>query len=154
MKLSKHFSLSEFVSSQAAARRGIDNTPNAQQIQKLKELCERVLEPVRAHFGRPVVISSGFRNQKVNAAIGGSSTSQHTRGEAVDFEIPGVPNAEVAEYIVKNLDFDQVILEFYTTGVPSSGWVHCSYVGAANRKSVLTAVKRSGKTVYLKGIHA
>lgn len=154
MRLSKHFTLSEFVSSQAAARRGIDNTPNAQQIQKLKELCEKVLEPVRAHFGKPIVVSSGFRSQRVNAAIGGSSTSQHTRGEAVDFEIPGVPNAEVAEYIVKNLDFDQVILEFYTSGVPDSGWVHCSYTSSSNRKSVLTAVKRGGKTVYLKGIVA
>ena len=152
MKLSENFSLSEFTSSQAAARRGIDNTPSKEQIERLRALCINILEPVRKHFSRPVVISSGFRSQKVNAAIGGSSTSQHTRGEAVDFEIPGVPNAEVAEFIVKHLDFDQVILEFYTPGVPDSGWVHCSYKPSGNRKSVLTAVKSSGKTKYLAGI--
>ena len=89
----------------------------------------------------------------MNEAVGGSSKSQHCKGEAVDIEVPGVPNAEVAEWIRDNLSFDQLILEFYTVGIPDSGWVHVSYLDPdANRKSVLTAVKEDGKTVYKIGI--
>lgn len=153
MKLSTNFYLSELIKSQEASRLGISNTPSPEQILKLKALCLEILEPVRAHFGaKPLVISSGFRNQKVNSAVGSSSTSQHTRGEAVDFEIPGVPNGDVAKYIRDNLKFDQLILEFYTQGQPNSGWVHVSYAPAF-RKSVLTAIKRGSKTVYLSDIN-
>lgn len=152
MKLSEHFSLSEFTKSQTAERRGIINHPEIDHIANMKELCENILEPVREEFG-VTVINSGYRSKQLNEAIGGSSTSQHCKGEAADIEVPGVSNLEIAQWIVDNdLPFDQLILEFYTEGEPSSGWVHVSY-GVRKRGQVLTAAKRSGRTVYLEGIN-
>ena len=154
MNVSKNFTLTELTKSEAASRKGLKNDPNPQELANLKALCENILEPIRAHFGKSVKINSAFRSQKVNSAIGGASTSQHTRGQAADIEITGVANADLAEWIVKNLDFDQVILEFYTQGIPDSGWVHVSFAAKGkNRKSVLTATKQKGKTVYLNGIN-
>ena len=153
MKLSKNFTMAEFTKSQTATRRGIDNTPQGEHLDAAKELFENVVQRVRDHFG-PTVLNSGYRSPELNEAVGGSSRSQHCKGEAVDLEVPGVPNAEVAEWIRDNLDFDQLILEFYTPGIPDSGWVHVSYKSAGNRKSVLTAVKEDGKTVYKPGIVA
>ena len=128
MRLSKHFTLAEFTRSNTASRRGIDNTPSAKHIAAMKLLCEEVLEPLRAHFGgRPVRVTSGFRSPALCRAIGSSSRSQHAKGEAVDFEIPGVSNYEVACWIRDNLTFDQLILECYTQGSPNSGWIHVSY---------------------------
>lgn len=127
MKLSPHFTLAEATKSQTAARKGIDNTPDAEAIERMKALCEKVLEPVRAHFGRPVIVNSFFRSLELNRAIGSKDDSQHTKGEAADIEVPGVDNAEVATWIRDNLEFDQLILEFYEPGDPSSGWVHVSY---------------------------
>jgi len=142
MKLGKYFSLSEMVKSQTAIRKGIDNLPNDEQIEALIELVENVLDPVREHFGRPVTVNSGFRGKKLNKAIGGSKSSQHCKGEAADIEIPGVSNPEVAEWIKNNLDFDQLILEFHTSGIPDSGWVHVSWRSSKkNRKQVLTIDK-------------
>ena len=149
--LSKNFTLTEFTKSQTALRMGIDNTPNDEHLASAKLLFENVVQPVRDHFG-PTVINSGYR--ELNAAIGGAATSQHCRGEAVDIEVPGVPNHTLAEWIQNNLDFDQCILEFYTLGIPDSGWVHVSYIPEGCRKQSLTAVKQDGKTVYLSGLIA
>ena len=147
VKLSKNFSLQEFTKSQTAERRGIDNTPVEGHLENAKALFENVVQPVRDNFG-VTVINSGYRSGDLNYAIGGSNTSQHCKGQAVDIECPGTPNYDVAKWIEENLDFDQLILEFYTPGIPDSGWVHVSYKSEDNRKSVLTAMKENGKTVY------
>ena len=149
MKLSNHFSLAEFTKSQTAERKGIDNTPTQNHIERMKILCVSVLEPIRTEFDKPIMINSGYRSPDLCEAIGSKSTSQHAKGEAADIEIPGVDNAELAKYIQDNLNFDQLILECYT-GDPSSGWVHVSYVGLhANRKDVLTYDRTNG---YRKGL--
>lgn len=149
MKLSTHFSLAEFTKSQTAERKGIDNTPTQDHIEKMKILCVSVLEPLRTEFDKPIMINSGYRSPDLCEAIGSKSTSQHAKGEAADIEIPGVDNAELATYIQDNLNFDQLILECYT-GDPSSGWVHVSYVGLhTNRKDVLTYDRTNG---YRKGL--
>ena len=149
MKLSKHFSLTEFTKSQTAERKGIDNTPTQDHIERMKILCVSVLEPIRTEFDKPIMINSGYRSPDLCEAIGSKPTSQHAKGEAADIEIPGVDNAELAKYIQDNLNFDQLILECYT-GDPSSGWVHVSYVGLhANRKDVLTYDRTNG---YRKGL--
>ena len=113
-----------------------------------------VLQPVRDHFDKSVTVNSGYRSPEVNAAVGGSKTSDHCKGQAADIEIAGIPNAELAEWIRDNLAFTQVILEFYTQGIPDSGWVHVSYDPANLKKQSLTAVKQDGKTVYLQGLVA
>ena len=136
MRLSKHFSLSELTKSETAIRKGIDNTPDAGTIANLRSLCARILEPVRKHYGIPFAPNSGFRSPELNAAIGSSSKSQHIKGEAADFELPGMANKDVALWVRDNCDYDQLILEFYQEGDPSSGWVHCSYtVHSSNRRS-------------------
>jgi hypothetical protein len=145
-RLSPHFLLSEMTVSQTASRLGIRNVPGPNQIAALTALCLNVLEPVRVHFGRPVIVSSGYRSPAVNRAVGGSSTSQHTRGEASDFTVPGVSNLEVCRWIAKNTQFDQLIYEF-----GESGWVHCSY-GPRHRRQLLSAKRISGKTHYLPGL--
>ena len=136
MMLSKHFSLSELTKSDTAIRKGIDNTPNDQEVENLILLCNEILEPVREHYGIPFAPNSGFRCLDLNRAIGSSDNSQHVSGKAVDFEISGLDNKEVALWVMENCDFDQLILEFYKEGEPSSGWVHCSYdVDKEHRKS-------------------
>jgi len=154
MNLTKNFTLEEMTKSETALRHGMDNTPGENEIGNLKLLCEKVLQPVRDHFGKGVKVNSGFRHPDVNAKVGGSRTSDHTRGQAADIEIPGVPNAELAEWIRDNLEYRQLILEFYTVGIKDSGWVHVSYVAEDNKKEVLTATKKDGKTVYLQGLVA
>lgn len=157
MKLTNNFTLEELTKSETALRQGIDNTPTVEVVENLKVLCEKVLQPVRDHFGRGVKVNSGFRSLAVNAAVGGvqgAKPSDHTRGMAADIEIPGLPNAELAQWIEANLEYTQVILEFYTQGIPDSGWVHVSYDPANLKKQSLTAVKREGKTVYLPGLQA
>ena len=152
MKLTPNFTLSEMTKSDTALRLDMDNTPNAVQVENLKTLCEKVLQPVRNHFGKGVKVNSGFRHPQVNAAVGGSKTSDHCKGMAADIEIPGVANGDLAQWIVDNLEFRQVILEFYTPGVPDSGWVHVSFNPEDNKKQVLTAAKQRGKTLYLSGL--
>ena len=154
MQLSEHFNLKEFTKSETAIRKRIDNTPNAAHAENLKNVCEKILEPVRKHFGKPVRINSGYRGPALNAAVGGSSKSQHCNGEAVDFEIDGLANPELAKWVSQNCDFDQVILEFYDPKEgPNSGWVHASYTSkGTNRKQLLTAVTVNGKTVYKPGL--
>jgi zinc D-Ala-D-Ala carboxypeptidase len=154
MNLTKNFTLAEMTKSETALRHDMDNTPGEQEIAALKLLAEKVLQPVRDHFGKGVKVNSGFRHPEVNAKVGGSKTSDHCRGQAADIEIPGVANADLAEWIKDNLEFRQLILEFYTPGIPDSGWVHVSYVAEDNKKQVMTAVKKDGKTVYLPGLVA
>ena len=148
MKLSENFSLKELTKSQTAVRKGINNEPGTAEIENLIHLAESVLQPVREHFGKPVMISSGYRSPALCEAIGSSTKSQHARGEAADFEIAGVDNKELATWISKNTTFDQLILEFYDEGDPNSGWVHCSAVTEGPRKQVLRASKVEGRTKY------
>lgn len=138
MRLSPHFTLEEFTKSQTAIRRGIKNQPNGAEVKNLKRLAIEILEPVRKAFSRPFSPSSGFRAPALNVAIGSNSTSQHTKGEAVDFEIAGIPNRTVAEWIRDHLIFDQLILEFHDPEDPASGWVHVSLKEKDNRGQVLT----------------
>jgi hypothetical protein len=154
MQLTNNFSLTEMVKSETALRHNMDNTPGEAEIANLKVLCEKVLQPVRDHYGTGVKVNSGFRHPDVNAAVGGSKTSDHCKGQAADIEIPGVANADLAVWIMENLDYTQLILEFYTPGVLDSGWVHVSYDPANLKKQALTAVKKDGKTVYLPGLVA
>jgi len=147
MNLTRNFSLLELTKSDTAIRRGIDNNPNADQVEKLKLLCENILQPVRDHFGR-VKVTSGFRSPELCTAIGSSINSQHARAEAADFECPGVDNVELADWIHKTLTYDQLILEFYTPGEPNSGWIHCSWIADQPRASYLWAYKSEGKTKY------
>ena len=145
MNLSRNFSLQELTKSDTAIRKGIDNNPNADQIEKLKALCENILQPVRDHFGR-VKVTSGYRSVELCLAIGSSEKSQHAKGEAADFEVPNVSNMELAKWIVSNLDFDQLILEYYTGG--NTGWVHCS-IADDPRGELLTFDRLNG---YRKGL--
>ena len=143
MQITANFSLDEMTKSQTALRKGINNMPAPIHLHNLHGLCHNILQPVREHFGRPVTVSSGFRSVELCLAIGSSSASQHAKGQAADFEVIGIDNKEVAEWIRDNLDFDQLILEFYNEGEPQSGWIHCSYAGTDefgiehNRKAVL-----------------
>ena len=154
MKLTQNFSLAEMIKSETALRQGLDNDPGETEIENLRALCENVLQPVRDAYGRGVKVNSGFRHPDVNAAVGGSRTSDHCKGMAADIEIPGVANADLAEWIKDNLEFTQLILEFYTPGVPDSGWVHVSYDPNNLKKQALTALKENGKTVYKAGLIA
>jgi len=149
MKLSQHFSYQEFIKSQTALRKGINNEPDDTQLYNMKMICLNILEPIRTTFDRPVIITSGFRSVELCEAIGSSSKSQHAKGEAVDFEIPGVSNKEVADWIDENLPYDQLILEFFDGKDPNSGWIHCSNKANDNRGQYLIAFKnKQGKTEY------
>ena len=148
MNLSRNFTLQELIKSDTAVRLNIDNNPNADQIEKLKLLCENILQPVRDHFG-PVTVTSGFRSTNLCVKIGSSVNSQHAKAEAVDFECMGKDNAEVCDWVYKNLDYDQMILEYYVPGEPNSGWCHVSYVPEKGRKQFLLAYRdENGKTKY------
>jgi hypothetical protein len=152
MKLSPDFSLHELTKSETALRLGLDNTPGEAEIESLRLLCEKVLQPVRDHFGKGVKVNSGYRSPESNAAVKGSKTSDHCFGRAADIEIPGVANADLAQWIMDNLDYTQLILEFYTPGIPDSGWVHVSYNPEKLIKQELTATVVAGKTTYLPGL--
>lgn len=154
MNLTANFSVHEMTKSEAAIRLGIDNTPSESIIDNLRVLCEQVLQPVRDYYGKGVKVNSAYRSPEVNKAVGGSPISDHCKGQAADIEIPGVPNAELAQWIEANLPYTQLILEFYTQGIPDSGWVHVSYDANNLKKQSLTAVKHEGKTVYLPGLQA
>ena len=139
MRLSKHFTLEEMTKSMTAARKGIDNTPGAGEIKNLENVCYEILEPVRAKFDRAVTITSGYRSEALCEAIGSKKTAQHAKGQAVDFEIMGIPNIKVAYWLINNVDFDQCILEYYKPDDGQAGWIHVSYnEKGANRKQVLT----------------
>ena len=146
MRLTKHFTLDEMTASQTASRLGIDNTPNEDQTENLRDVCSFILERCRANFGKSITPSSGFRGPELNKAVNGSKNSQHCKGEAVDFKIAGIPNLELAEWIKDNCEFDQLILE-YPTSDPFAGWVHASINRHNNRSMTLTATRQG----YLKG---
>ena len=148
MKLTENFSLIELTKSQTAERKGIDNTPSTEHQENLKRLCESILQRVRDHFERVVSVSSGYRSEELCLAIGSKTTSQHAKGEAADFEIFGVSNKELADWINENLYYDQLILEYWKEEDPNSGWVHCSFSLNGNRKQYLRAYKENGKTKY------
>ena len=148
MKLTANFSLSELTKSQTATRKGIDNTPSPEHQENLRLLCEAVLQPVREHFGRVVTVTSGYRSPELCTAIGSKITSQHARGEAADFEIFGVSNKVLADYIHETLHYDQLILEYWNESDPNSGWVHCSWAPDP-RKELLTYDRKNG---YRKGL--
>ena len=149
MKLTQNFSLNELTKSQTAERKGIDNTPSTEHQENLKSLCEMILQPIRDHFGQVVSVSSGYRSPELCVAIGSSTQSQHAKGQASDFEIFGISNKELADYIDENLDYDQLILEYWKgEDEPNSGWVHCSFTLNGNRKQYLRAYKENGSTKY------
>ena len=154
MNLSANFTLKELTKSDTATRLGLDNTPDDEALENLKTLCEKVLQPVRDHFGKSVTVNSGYRSPESNAAVNGSKSSDHCKGMAADIEIVGVANADLAQWIMDNLDYTQLILEFYTPGIPDSGWVHVSYDPNNLKKQELTATKVAGKTQYLPGLVA
>ena len=150
MKISQHLSLSEVTRSETAKRKGISNTPTAEHLDNFKLLAEKVFEPIRAHFGVPIHISSGYRSKELNDAIGGSQTSQHSKGQAIDIDMDGstngITNKMIFDFIKDKLDFDQLIWEFGTDKNPD--WVHVSYTKAGNRKQKLKAVRSGAKTTY------
>jgi len=153
-QLTANFSLHELSKSETALRLGLDNTPDEEATENLRLLCEKVLQPVRDHYGKGVKVNSAYRSPESNAAVGGSKTSDHCKGMAADIEIPGVANADLAQFIMDNLSYTQLILEFYTPGIPDSGWVHVSYDPNNLKKQELTATKVAGKTQYLPGLVA
>lgn len=141
MNLSPNFTLSEMTKSSTADRLGIDNSASKEIQDRLAALCGAILEPVRTYYKRPVTVNSGYRCLALNKAVGSKPTSQHVDGDAVDFEVSGINNYELANWCAENLDFDQLILEFHDRNIPDSGWVHCSYTGKNHRKSILTIDK-------------
>lgn len=146
--MSDHFSIKELIYSDTAIRLGIDNTPTDEVLKNLQLVTQHILEEVRAYFDKPVKITSGYRSPALCQAIGSKPTSQHTLGQAVDFEVIGIPNKVVSDWIVNNLDFDQCILEFWKPDEYNSGWVHCSYKTSGNRKMYLKAYTANGRTIY------
>lgn len=153
-QLTKNFSLQELTKSETALRLNIPNRPGKVALANLTLLAEKVLQPTRDHFKKAVKVNSGYRSPAVNTAIGGAVNSDHMRGMAADIEIPGLPNAELAFWIRDNLKFTQLILEFYTPGVPDSGWVHVSYDPKNLKCECLTATRIRGRVVYKPGLIA
>jgi zinc D-Ala-D-Ala carboxypeptidase len=150
MQLSKNLVLAEVIRSETAKRKGISNMPTPEHIENFKKLAENVFQPIRDHFGVPIHISSGYRSKALNKAIGGSLTSQHCQGEAIDIDMDGtsITNKQIFDFIKDNLVFDQMIWEFGTDKNPD--WVHVSYESTGKqRKQILKAVKIKGKTSYL-----
>jgi len=147
MKLSEHLDLSEVTRSAMAKRLGVSNMPTPEHIENFKKLAENIFEPIRKHFGVPIMISSGYRSKELNKAIGGATSSQHLLGQALDLDMDGTPNGVtnkmVFDYIKANLNFDQLINEF------DYSWVHVSYnPSGKQRKQILNAIKVGGKTSY------
>ena len=150
MQLSKNLVLEEVMRSETEKRKGISNMPTPEHIENFKKLAENVFQPIRDHFGVPIYISSGYRSKALNKAIGGSLTSQHCQGEAIDIDMDGtsITNKQIFDFIKDNLVFDQMIWEFGTDKNPD--WVHVSYESTGKqRKQILKAVKIKGKTSYL-----
>ena len=148
-QLTEHFTLEEMIVSPTAKRLGLSNTPTPEHIENMRYCCEKILEPVRAKFG-PVTVNSSYRAPRVNQAVGGSKTSQHVNGQAIDFEVKGVDNKTVADWVADNLEFDQVILEFYSAGDKNSGWVHASIKkeGGNRRQRLIATKSKAGGTKY------
>ena len=143
MKLTKNFSLNEFISSETALRRGIDNTPSAEVLANLKALCENIMQPLRDWYGKPINITSGYRSPALNRAIKGAANSDHMKGQAVDFTLPKEDYPKVFEWLRNNVQFTQIIDEF------GFSWIHISYDAKNLKKQALKAVKQNGKTLYI-----
>ena len=149
MNLTENVSLKELTKSESATRFGISNEPTEEALSNLQKLATHILQPVRDHFGKPLIITSGYRSPELCLKIGSTTTSQHTKGQAADFEIGGIANKDLSDWIHQNLDYDQLILEFWKPEEPNSGWVHCSYKGQGlNRKQYLRAITENGRTKY------
>ena len=147
--ISKHISYHEGTYSQTGVRRNLDNTPSEDQLKCMKEVAENLFEPLREWVGGPIKINSFFRGEPVNTAIGGSTRSQHMKGQAIDIDdtFGHKTNAEMYHYIKDNLDFDQMIWEFGDDTNPN--WLHISYVThRPNRKKLTVALTKNGKTKY------
>ena len=153
MYLSRNFSLSELTKSQTALRNGLDNKPSIEEIVALTVLCNNILQPVRDKYGS-FTPNSGFRTVELCKLVGSSEKSQHAKGEAADIEVVGTDNYELAEWIAKNLDFDQLILEFYNSDDPSSGWVHVSHsrTKGEQRHDIRHTVVQDKKVKYKQGL--
>jgi zinc D-Ala-D-Ala carboxypeptidase len=151
MKISPNLNLSEITRSDTAKRHGIDNTPTFEHLENFKLLAEKVFEPIRVHFGVPIFISSGYRSKALNSFIGGSASSQHCKGQAIDIDMDGinseVTNRMIFDFIKDHLEFDQLIWEFGTDSNPD--WVHVSYAKSGNRNQKLKAVRSKGKATYI-----
>ena len=148
VQLSKNFWLSELVKSSTADRLKIDNWPQEEWVvDNLRNVAENILQPVRNHFGRSIRPSSGFRCLALNRVLNSKDTSQHILGQAVDFEIAGLANKEVAEWIRDHCDFDQLILEFWYDNNPNSGWIHGSYVNTSTNRNTTLTINRNGTFV-------
>ena len=137
MKISHNITYAEAIHSNTAKRKGIDNTPNPAQVENMKLTAEKVFQPLREWVGGPIKVNSFFRSPELNEAIGGSKTSQHCKGQAVDVEVPTISNLDLANWCSVHLNFDQIILEFYKEEEPSSGWVHISFNLESNRRKYL-----------------
>ena len=152
MQLSEHLSLNEVTTSGTTKRLGIDNTPTPEHLANLKLVAEKIFEPIRKHFGKPIKVSSGYRSKALNAAVPGLSlTSQHCSGEALDLDqdgmTTGITNKMVFEYVKNNLNFDQLIWEFGTDSNPD--WVHVSWESTGKqRKQILKATRVNGVAKY------
>ena len=150
MQLSTHLALAEVMRSETAKRKGISNMPTPEHIENFKKLAENVFEPIREHFGKPIHLSSGYRSAALNKAVGGASSSQHCKGEAIDIDMDGtsITNKQIFDFVKANVNFDQMIWEFGTDANPD--WVHVSYNSdGPQRKQILKAVKSGGGTKYL-----
>ncbi len=148
MIITKNLTLQELINSNTAKAKGIDNSPTNEHLRNLIEIANNIFQPLRDGIGKPIRISSGYRSEKLNKAVGGSKTSQHNKGQALDLvATTGFTNKDIFDYIKKNLEFDQMIWEFGTDKNPD--WVHVSYNKGKNRKQVLKAIKKDGKTLYI-----
>jgi hypothetical protein len=149
MQLSKNLALAEVTRSETAKRKGISNMPTPEHIENFKKLAENVFQPIREHFGVPIHISSGYRSYALNKSVGGSASSQHCSGEAIDIDMDGtsITNKQIFDFIKENLNFDQMIWEFGTDANPD--WVHVSYESTGKqRKQILKASKTASGTKY------
>lgn len=149
MLVSQHFPLHECIRSGTATRLGISNIPGEVTLDRMKRTAQHILEPVRLHYGVPFRPNSFFRCLKLNRVLKSKDTSQHVTGEAVDMEVPGVPNIDLALWVKNNLVYDQLILEFYKGDDPTAGWVHVSYIDGSNRNLVATISRENG---YVEGL--
>ena len=146
-KISKNISYKEATYSNTATRKGINNEPDGDQLIAMKLVAEKVFQPIREHFGKPIRINSFFRCSALNVAVGGSKSSQHCKGEAIDMDgLNGLTNKQIFDYIKDNLDFDQLIWEYGTDKEPD--WVHVSYSANGNRKQILKAVRGKGYIIW------
>lgn len=148
MIITKNLTLEELIHSDTAKAKGIDNSPTNEHLKYLIEIANNIFQPLRDGIGKPIRISSGYRSEKLNKAVGGSKTSQHNKGQALDLvATTGFTNKDIFNYIKNNLEFDQLIYEFGTDANPD--WVHVSYNKGKNRKQILKAIKKDGKTLYI-----